>query len=66
MSGANEVDGINLFLPSVSTNFYHSGVYPEFIPESHPHLTRSRGMLAQLLFCRGLRVCKYLPAYKAV
>jgi hypothetical protein len=27
-------------------------VYPEFIPESPP-LTRSRGMLAHLLFCRG-------------
>ncbi len=27
-------------------------VYPEFIPESPP-LTRSRGMLAYLLFCRG-------------
>ena len=29
------------------------GVYPEFIPGSPPPLTRSRGMLAHLTFCRG-------------
>ena len=42
---------------------------PEFTQSLSPgaaHLTRSRGILAHLLSFRGLRVCEYLPAYKAV
>ena len=55
------------FLPAVHTCFNHSGIYPEFIqslsrvyPElvrslspGAAHLTRSRGVCAYLLFCRG-------------